>query len=168
MRVKHKSAENNNSDASMPLFNWQKEYCTNKKYLNYEFYDVPEIFDLYEIDQTNGNLTYLTSDFANVIFPKVRENPTEFVYKEHNPKYLDEHLMPVNISYSGLPFFSHIIKIWNSIPKPKIISVRRMISTISKFTSNITKVVVGGLLILIIWALYQEQLIIIWKSVFRT
>jgi predicted nucleotide-binding protein len=94
MRVKHKNAEKNNSNTSMSLSHWQKEYYPNKKYLNYEFYDVPDIFDLYEIDQTNGNLTYVTSDFAHAIFPKVRENPKDFVYKEHNPKYLDEYLMP--------------------------------------------------------------------------
>lgn len=97
MRVKHKDAEKNNSNPSMSLSHWQKEYFPNKKYLNYEFYDVKEIYDLYSIDQTNGNLTYITSDFAYAIFPKVRENPNEFVYKEHDPKYLDEYLMPKRI-----------------------------------------------------------------------
>ncbi|WP_299124526.1 nucleotide-binding protein [uncultured Tenacibaculum sp.] len=94
MRVKHKDGEKNNSNPSMTLSHWQKEYYPNKKYLNYEFYDVEEIYDLYSIDQSNGNLTYIMSDFAHTIFPKVRKNPSEFVYKEHDPKYLDKYLMP--------------------------------------------------------------------------
>lgn len=110
MRVKHKNSEKNNSNPSMSLSHWQKEYYPNKKYLNYEFYDVPDIFDLYKIDQTNGNLTYVMSDFAHSIFPKVRENPKEFVYKEHDPKYLDEYLMPISYSYVGLSFFKRILK----------------------------------------------------------
>ena len=164
MRVKHKDSEKNNSNPSMALSHWQKEYYPNKKYLNYEFYDVLDIFDLYEIDQTNGKLTYVTSDFAHAIFPKVRENPKMFVYKEHDPKYLDEYLMPRNISYSGLSFFGRIKKIWNRIPKLKTIYEKITNSTISKFTSNIITTVIGGLLILIIWAVYKTQLIELWNS----
>jgi len=108
MRVKHKDGQKSNSDPSMSLSYWQKEYYPNKKYLNYEFYDVKEIYDLYSIDQTNGNLTYVTSDFAHAIFPKVRENPTKFVYKEHDPKYLDEYLMPKRVDYLGVSFFKRI------------------------------------------------------------
>ena len=119
MRVKHKNAEKNNSNPSMALSHSQKEYYPNKKYLNYEFYDVPDIFDLYEIDQTNGKLTYMTSDFAHAIFPKVRENPKKFVYKEHDPKYLDEYLMPRKIDYSGLSFFKRILTRIKQIIKPK-------------------------------------------------
>ena len=98
MRVKHKNAEKNNSNPSMSLSHWQKEYYPNKKYLNYEFYDVKEIYDLYSIDQTNGNLTYITSDFAHA----------KFVYKEHDPKYLDEYLMPKKVDYLGVSFFKRI------------------------------------------------------------
>jgi hypothetical protein len=119
MRVKHKNAEKNNSNPSMALCAWYKDYYPNKKYLNYEFYEVLDIFDLYEIDQTNGNLTYVMSDFASLIFPKVRENPKKFVYKEHDPKYLDEYLMPRNISYSGLSFFKRLFKRIEQIIKPK-------------------------------------------------
>jgi hypothetical protein len=118
MRVKHKDAVKNNSNISMPLSNWQKEYYPNRKYLNYDFYDVPDIFDLYKIDQTNGNLTYVMSDFAHSIFPKVRENPKEFVYRQHDPKYLDEYLMPRNISYSGLSFFKRLKKRIKQIISP--------------------------------------------------
>jgi len=110
MRVKHKNAERNNSNPSMALSHWHKEYFPNTKYLNYEFYDVPDIFDLYEIDQTNGSLTYIRSDFASQIFPKVRENSKKFVYKEHDPKYLNKYLMPRNISHSGLSFFDRVKK----------------------------------------------------------
>uniref|UniRef100_UPI0040472969 hypothetical protein n=1 Tax=Polaribacter sp. TaxID=1920175 RepID=UPI0040472969 len=159
MRVKHKNAEKNNSNPSMSLSHWQKEYYQNKKYLNYEFYDVKEIYDLYSIDQTNGNLTYVTSDFAHAIFPKVRENPTKFVYKEHDPKYLDEHLMPRNISYSGLSFFERVRKIWNNIPKLKTIYESIINSTISKVTSNIVTGVIIGILILIIWALFGTEIV---------
>jgi hypothetical protein len=166
MRVKHKDTKKEHLNMSMALSHWQKEYYPNKKYLNYEFYDVPDIFDLYEIDETNGKLTYITSDFAHVIFPKVRENSQKFIYKEHDPKYLDEYLMPINISYSGLSFFGRIKKIWNSIPRPKTIYERITNSTISKFTSNIITTVIGGLLILIIWTVYKTKLIELWNSYF--
>jgi len=159
MRVKHKDTKKEHLKMSMALSHWQKEYYPNKKYLNYEFYDVPDIFDLYEIDETNGKLTYVTSDFAHVIFPKVRENSQKFVYKEHDPKYLDEYLMPRNISYSGLSFFGRIKKIWNSIPKLKMIYESIINSTISKVTSNIVTGVIIGILILIIWALFGIQII---------
>lgn len=119
MRVKHKDAEKNNSNPSMALSHWYKNYYPNKKYLNYEFYDVPDIFDLYEIDELTGNLTYIRSDFASQIFPKVRENPKKFVYKEHDPKYLDEYLMPRKIDYSGLSFFKRLSKRIAQIIRPK-------------------------------------------------
>lgn len=143
----------------MSLSHWQKEYYPNKKYLNYEFYDVPDIFDLYKIDQTNGNLTYVTSEFAHAIFPKVRENPKEFVYKEHDQKYLDEYLMPRKIDYSGMSFFDRFKNILNNIPKLKTIYESIINSTISKVTSNIITGVIIGVLILIIWALYGTQII---------
>lgn len=159
MRVKHKNSEKNNSNPSMSLSHWQKEYYPNKKYLNYEFYDVKEIYDLYSIDQTNGNLTYVTSDFAHAIFPKVRGNPTKFVYKEHDPKYLDEYLMPRNTNYSDLSSFGRFKKILNNIPRLKTIYESITNSTISKLTSNIITGVIIGVLILIIWALYGTQII---------
>jgi hypothetical protein len=166
MRVKHKNAEKNNSNTSMALSHWYKHYYPNKKYLNYEFYDVPEIYDLYEIDERTGNLTYLKSEFSAHVKQKIRSNPQKFVYKEHDQKYLDEYLMPRNISYYGLSFFGRVKKIWNSIPKLKMIYERITNSTISKFTSNIITTVIGGLLILIIWAVYKTQLIEFWNSYF--
>jgi|TARA_B110000240_G_C13302097_1_gene368932 hypothetical protein len=119
MKVKHKDTKKEHLNMSMTLSNWQKEYYPNKKYLNYEFYDVPDIFDLYEIDETNGKLTYITSDFAHVIFPKVRENSQKFVYKKHDPKYLDEYLMPIKIDYLGSSFLKRLSKRIEQIIKPK-------------------------------------------------
>ena len=166
MRVKHKNAEKNYSNPSMALCLWQKEYYPNQKYLNYEFYDVPDIFDLYEVDQTNGKLTYITSDFEYIVSSKTRKEPQKFVYKKHDQKYLDEYLMPKNISYYELSFFERLKKILNNIPKLKTIYERITNSTISKFTSNIIKTVIAGLLILIIWAVYKTQLIELWNSCF--
>ena len=119
MKVKHKDAKKDNGYTSMALSHWYKHYYPNKKYLNYEFYDVPEIFDLYQVDELTGNLTYIRSDFASQIFPKVRENPKKFVYKEHDPKYLDEYLMPRKIDYSGLSFLKRLSKRIEQIIRPK-------------------------------------------------
>ena len=119
MRIKHKDSKKEHIRTSIPLFTWHKEYYANKKYLNYEFYDVPEIFDLYEINEKNGETNYLMSDFANVIFPKVKENPKKFVYKTHDPKYLDEYLMPRKIDYSNLSFGKRILKRITQIIRPK-------------------------------------------------
>lgn len=119
MKVKHKDAKKDNGYTSMALSHWYKHYYPNKKYLNYEFYDVPEIFDLYEVDELTGNLTYIRSDFASQIFPKVRENPKKFVYKEHDPKYLDEYLMPRKIDYSGVSFLKRLSKRIEQIIRPK-------------------------------------------------
>ena len=119
MKVKHKDDKKGLGWTSMALSHWYKHYYPNKKYLNYEFYDVPEIFDLYEVDELTGNLTYIRSDFASQIFPKVRENPKKFVYKEHDPKYLDEYLMPRKIDYSGLSFLKRLSKRIEQIIRPK-------------------------------------------------
>lgn len=119
MKVIHKNADKGNGYTSMTLSHWHKHYYPNKKYMNYKFYDVPEIYDLYEIDETTGNITYLRSDFASQIFPKVRKNPKKFVYKEHDTKYLDEYLMPRKIDYSGLPFLKRLSKRIEQIIKPK-------------------------------------------------
>jgi hypothetical protein len=111
MRVKHKNEEKNNKNKSMSLCTWHKEYYPNKKYLNYEFYDVPDIFDLYEIDKATGNLTYIKSDFASQIKHYARENPRKYIDKPHETKYLNEYLMPINKNiHSSLPRFFKIIK----------------------------------------------------------
>lgn len=159
MRVKHKDAEKNNSNPSMALSHWHKHYYPNKKYLNYDVYDVKEIYDLYEVDELTGNLTYIRSDFASQIFPKVRENPKRFVYKDHDPKYLDEYLMPRNKFNSDLSFFDRSKKIWNNMPKLKVIYEKVINSSISKVTSNIVTGVIIGVMILIIWALFGAQII---------
>lgn len=119
MKVKHKDSKKEYLNMSMSLSHWQKEYYPNKKYLNYKFYDVPDIYDLFEIDQKNGNLTYVTSDFSNSIFPKVRDNPTKFIYKEHDTKYLDEYLMPRKIDYSSFSLINRLLIRIKQIIKPK-------------------------------------------------
>ena len=168
MRVKHKDTKKEHLKMSMALSHWQKEYYPNKKYLNYEFYDVPDIFDLYEIDETNGKLTYVTSDFAHVIFPKVRENSQKFVYKEHNQKYLDEYLMPRNISYSGLSFLNRIKRFINKIPTIKDIRQNIINSTTSKLLGNfifwLLVTIIGGIIVLIVWRLYEQPLIELWNK----
>ncbi len=108
MKIKHKDVKEEHQEISISLSQWHKEYFPKKKYLNYEFYDVPEIFDLYEIDDTTGALTYIRSDFASQIFPRVRENPNKFIYKQHNPEYLNKYLMPNKASYIGVSFFKRI------------------------------------------------------------
>jgi len=51
-----------------------------------------------------------------------------------------------------------------NIPKLKTIYESIINSTITKFTSNIITTVIGGLLILILWAVYKTQLIELWNS----
>lgn len=173
MRVKHKDTKKEDLNMSMSLSHWQKEYYPNKKYLNYEFYDVPDIYDLFEINPKNGNLTYITSDFANSIFQKVRKNPIKFVSKEHDSKYLDEYLMlrNLNTQLSFKVFLNWIINLPTRIPTIK--QVREIIinSTTSKLLGNllfwIFVTVVGGILVLIIWTLYNKVLIGLWSKIFN-
>lgn len=61
---------------------------------------------------------------------------------------------------------SFLVKFWNSRPRLKTIYERTINSTISKFTSNIITTFLGGILILIVWAIYREQLIDCWKYLF--
>ncbi|MBK5191844.1 MAG: hypothetical protein JJE07_01305 [Flavobacteriaceae bacterium] len=148
MRVKHKDTKKEHLNMSMALSHWQKEYFPNKKYLNYEFYDVPDIFDLYEIDKTNGNLTYVTSDFASHIFPKVRENPKRLVYKEHDPKYLDEYLMPKKLDYLGVSFFNRI-----KAKIKQIISPRQNTTAIPFSRFELTTVRIGVITIIVAFSI---------------
>lgn len=99
MRVKHKDAPKHQSDPSMPLIHWHAHYLPNNKYLNYSFYDVPEIMDLYRIDEKTGDLVYVMSDFEFITKTKVREQPNKYVQKPHDSKYLDENLMPSKLAF---------------------------------------------------------------------
>ena len=94
MRVKHKDAKKEHMNMSMSLEHWHKAYLPNKKYLNYEFYDVGEIFDLHEIDPETGNTIYIKSEFLHGIAHFPRENPNKYVIKDHDDSRLDEYLMP--------------------------------------------------------------------------
>ena len=127
MRVKHKDARKEDLNMSMSLSHWQKEYLPNNKYLNYEFYDVPDIFDLFEIDERTGNTTYVKSGFNAEIIPFVRQNSKKYVFKPHDPKYLDEHLMPKKVIEPN-----YLQKGWYNLPSLKT-SIEGIInSTISK------------------------------------
>jgi hypothetical protein len=78
----------------------------------------------------------------------------------------DKWLVPLKTNYKGLSFFVRIKKAWNNIPKLKIIYEIITNSTISKLTSNIITTAIGGLLILIIWAVYRNRLIELWVNNF--
>lgn len=47
------------------------------------------------------------------------ENSQKFVYKKHDPKYLDEYLMPIKIDYLGSSFLKRLSKRIEQIIKPK-------------------------------------------------
>lgn len=159
MRVKHKDAKKSNSDTSMSLSHWQKTYFPHKKYLNYEFYDVPEIFDLFEIDENTGKLTYVKSGFASEIKNLVKKYPRKYVDKQHDSKYLDEYLMPKNVDYSGLSFLKRPKNNWS-----KILKLNTIYKRISKVAFKIIISVIIGVLILIIWALFEEQIVEYFKN----
>ena len=108
MRVKHKDSEKGLHDTSMTLEHWQKTYLPNKKYLNYEFYDVPKIVDLYEIDETTGNTIFLRSTFEHSAKQIIRNEPKKYVSKTHDNNNLDEYLMPKKVDYLGVSFFKRI------------------------------------------------------------
>lgn len=61
---------------------------------------------------------------------------------------------------------SFLVKFWNSRPRLKTIYERTINSTISKFTSNIITTFLGVILILIVWAIYRDQLIEFWNYIF--
>ena len=154
MRVKHKDSRKEDVNMSMSLSHWHKEYLPNKKYLNYDFYDVPEIFDLYEIDQRSGSLTYVKSGFGSEIKPIVRQNPLEYVDKAHDQKYLDEYLMPRKSYQSGF-----LRKSWYSLPKLKTGIEKIINSTISREMWLIVRGVLILLTAYILWAIFGDLIV---------
>ncbi len=120
MRVKHKNSEKGVGVTSMALCHWHEHYLPNKKYLNYEFYDVPDIFDLFEINKETGkDDIYIRTDFKSTLAHLVNENPFKYVLKEVDPNRLDEYLMPKKIDYSGVSFFKRLLIRIKQIIKPK-------------------------------------------------
>ncbi len=89
----------------MNLRHWQGHYGLEKKYLNYVCYDMPEIFDLHEIDSVTGRTKYLFSKFKSVLRVIVRGEPYKYVIKKHDPSRLDEHFMPIDKTQNQSLFF---------------------------------------------------------------
>jgi hypothetical protein len=94
MRVKHKDSIKNRFDPSVSLEGWHSNYFPNKRYLNYDFYDVPNIVDVYEIDNKTGNTIFFKSTFEYYAKRLEDSNPRKYVYKPLADNRLDEYLMP--------------------------------------------------------------------------
>jgi len=119
MRIKHKDSEKHSSDPSVALEHWHNIYSENNKYLNYEFYDVPNIVDIYEIDKETGNTVFLKSSFEWFAKRMVEDNPQKIIYKPLAENRLDEYLMPKKTDYLGISFFKRILTRIKQIIKPK-------------------------------------------------
>lgn len=168
MRVKHKNNEKNRQDPYTPLELWHKLYLPNDKYLNYEFYDVEKIVDLYEIDDETGNTSFLKSEFVNYADITVKENPKKYFYKPVAENRLDKYLMPKNnLNQSFLLRFKYISY---NLPKAKEIIQSITNSTISKWSFKALGIIISVVLLpifsLIIWELYKVELIKYWKFMF--
>jgi hypothetical protein len=111
MRIKYKGAKNSIEDSTVNLSYWQSEYSKNDKYLDYEFYDVPEIVDLYKLNPETQRLEFNRCVFdheANHIINKDRRNYSK---KPHDKSRLNEYLMPVKKNQSSsrsFPLFKYI------------------------------------------------------------
>jgi hypothetical protein len=166
MRVKHKDTKKDRLDPYVSLEAWHKLYYPNDRYLNYEFYDVENIVDLYEIDQETGNTTFLKSEFENDAERIVKDNQKKYFYKTVSENKLDEYLMPKNISNQS--FSSRLKKLATSIPSLKDIRQYIINSTASKILGNfifgLLVTIIGGIALLIIWKLYEIQLLSIFKQ----
>lgn len=147
MRVRHKDADANLiTDPKMTIGHWQKEYLKNKKYLNYEFYDVQDIFDLYEVDKETGLSTYVKSDYKYALEYLVRKNDKKCFIKKHNSSNLNKYLMPTK---------SHFFKdrkIWYNLPKLKTTIESITNSTISK---EVWIIIRGVFILLIAYTIWE-------------
>ncbi|OOV25767.1 hypothetical protein BXU11_13920 [Flavobacterium sp. LM5] len=168
MRIKHKYSEKHTSDPSVALEHWHENYYPNKKYLNYEFYDVPKIVDLYEINIQNSEPIFLKSTFEYFAKQMIQSEPHKYIYKPLAENRLDEHLMPTNkLNQSFLFRFENISK---SLPTPKEIVQKIINSTISKWSFKafgiLFTIIFLPIVSLIIWDLYRVELIKYWKFIF--
>jgi hypothetical protein len=166
MRVKHKYSEKNTSDPSVALEHWHENFYPNKKDLNYEFYDVPKIVDLYEIDLLNGEPIFLKSTFEYFAKQMIQGEPHKYIYKPLAENRLDDHLMPKNkLNQSFLLRFKNLA---TNIPTLKDIRQYIINSTASKILGNfifgLLVTIIGGVALLIIWKLYEIQLLKIFRQ----
>lgn len=119
MRVKHKNTEKHRQDPYTPLEHWHKLYLPNNKYLNYEFYDVDKIVDIYEIEEETGNTVFLKSEFVNYADIIVKESPKKYFYQPLAENRLDRNLMPKKTDYSGLSFLKRLLIRIKQVITPK-------------------------------------------------
>jgi hypothetical protein len=94
MRVKHKDSEKNRLDPYVPLENWHQMYLPNNKYLNYEFYDVENIVDIYKINHETGETIFWKSEFEIYANRIISDKPKDYVKKPLSENRLDKYLMP--------------------------------------------------------------------------
>lgn len=168
MRVKHKDSEKHSSDPSVALEHWHENYSQNKKYLNYEFYDVPKIVDLYEIDLATGETIFLKSTFEYFAKQMISSEPHKYIYKPLAENRLDNYLMPKNaLNQSSLTRLKYL---FTNIPNLFDVKRRVINSPISKWSFKILGIILTVVLLpiisLIIWELYKIELITLWKNIF--
>ena len=166
MRIKNKHTK---QEIGASYQYWKTKILDNNTEMNYEILRHPDLVDVYEINHSNGKLKVIDTIDRRIAVDKYlkKEKATdidEYTIKDSDLSKFDEYYRLKN--QSGLSFFERFKKIWNNIPKLKTIYERITNSTISKFTSNIITTVIGGLLILIIWAVYKTKLIEFWNNYF--
>jgi hypothetical protein len=159
MRIKHIHGD---LEFELTFREWRTKYLNSDKYKNYEIVNLNNVVELHVVDEETGVMR-----FSQVIDKKEAENnvrqfsKTQYI-KPLSYKYCDENLMSKKNDYSGLSFFTRLKKALNSIPTLKDIKQKIINSTTSKllgkfiFISLVT--IISGLLILLIWKLYETKL----------
>lgn len=118
MRIKLKGQPKSVENTSVSLEHWHKEYSKNDKYLNYDFYDVPNIVELHEINKDIGKLHFVRCTFENTANHLINQNRNKYTNKPLSDGRLDEYLMPVKKNQAG-SFFKRIVKRIKQMIKPK-------------------------------------------------
>lgn len=117
MRIKLKGQPKSIENTSVSLEHWHKEYSKNDKYLNYDFYDVPSIVELHEINKDTGKLDFVRCTFENTANHLINQNRNRYTKKPLSDGRLDKYLMPVRKNQSSLSFFK---RIKYKVPKIKL------------------------------------------------
>jgi hypothetical protein len=108
MKIVLKGQSKEGRTVSVPLEVWHNEYRENDKYLHYDFFDVPEIVDLYKVNPETGIPEFERCTFEYTADTIINSDFRNYVKKPHDKSRLDQFLMPVK-SFEG-SFFRRILK----------------------------------------------------------
>ena len=158
MRIKFKGAEKHQYDTSVTLKGWHDVYSKNDKYLDYEFYDVPKIVDLYKVNPETERLEFERCAFDGEASHMVNNGKRNYAKKPHDESRLDEYLMPVDQDFFKKESTKPKTKKAKAIPS-KNVAKSKVMKILDVISNN---KLIAGLILLLIAALLKTDKVKDW------